>query len=111
MKEARRVIGLILAKGDLRVTDAMLSVGPLDGKVEGLPLSRHGEPHGGRQTELEVGGEQIPNMLFQILHRLRSSCPAQAECYKGRYHTLKQNSKRLFFYPLYQSPFSSFSRR
>lgn len=46
MKEARRVVGLILAQGDLFVAELMATMGPVDRQIKRLAVPRIGKAHG-----------------------------------------------------------------
>jgi len=66
MKEACRVVGLVLAQGDLLVPHPMLAMGPLHGEVGRLSVPGHGKAHCGGQTELKLRSEELLNMGLTI---------------------------------------------
>ncbi len=69
LKEGRCVVGLILPQRDLLVPHAMLTMDPLHGEIERLPLADDGEAHRGREAKLELRGEQLVNVVLTICHR------------------------------------------
>lgn len=77
MEEASHVIGLVLPQSHLFVLHTMMAVSPLHREIEGLPLRRHGKAYRRRQPELELGGEEVPNVGLTIRHRSRP-CPSNA---------------------------------
>lgn len=53
----------------------MLTVDPLHGEIQRLPVPRDGQPYRRREAELQLGREQLLNVVLPICHRRFSSLP------------------------------------